>query len=85
MEQARRISRDFIVVGYDEPKPKAPAKATKVFEKPRGYGRPKAAAPPPTVEDEDELDWEIEIALEFSARAIKPLLVLPANRFPAAA
>lgn len=81
MEQARRSSPNLIVIGYDEPKPRT--KATKVFEKPKGYRPP--SAPKASDPEEDQLDWEIGIALEFSARAIKPLLVLPASLFTAAA
>jgi hypothetical protein len=73
MEQARRRSGNFLVLGYEESRPSS--KTSKVFAKPEGY------RPPSVLPEDDQLDWEIEIALEFQMRALKPLLQLPADRF----
>lgn len=77
MQQARRRSGNFLVIGYEDPRPNP--KVSKVFTKPNGY------RPPSVLPEDDQLDWEIEIALEFQMRAVKPLLQIPADRFPSAA
>lgn len=68
-------------IGYEE-KPAA-TKSTKIFAKPNGY-RPPSVRPAALVVD-DNLDWEIDLAIDFEMSAMKPLLRLPANLFRAAA